>query len=114
LKPKPGQEPKDGRLLRALKTALRKTWLRLALDYPFVVMAIAAALLAGALSLYPTMGKDFLPAFNEETALVALTAAPGTSLGQTNEIADAADALLLSIPEVRSVGRRVGRAERGD
>lgn len=114
LRPKPGQEPQDGRLVRALKTAFRKTWLRLALDYPFVVMALAAALLAAALSLYPTMGKDFLPAFNEETALVALTAAPGTSLGQTNEIADAADALLLSIPEVRSVGRRVGRAERGD
>lgn len=114
LTPKPGQEPQDGRLVRALKTAFRKTWLRLALDYPFVVMALAAALLAAALSLYPTMGKDFLPAFNEETALVALTAAPGTSLGQTNEIADAADALLLSIPEVRSVGRRVGRAERGD
>jgi len=60
------------------------------------------------------MGKDFLPAFKEETALVALTTAPGTSLTQTNEIAAIADRLLKEVPEVRKVGRRVGRAERGD
>ena len=60
------------------------------------------------------MGKDFLPSFEEETALVALTTAPGTSLAQTAEIAAIADRLLLQIPEVRKVGRRQGRAERGD
>ena len=62
----------------------------------------------------PLMGKDFLPSFEEETALVALTTAPGTSLAQTAEIAAIADRLLLQIPEVRKVGRRQGRAERGD
>ncbi|MFV0338984.1 MAG: efflux RND transporter permease subunit, partial [Chthoniobacterales bacterium] len=104
----------DKRLVRAMKFILKNTWLRLALSQPLVVMAIAAALLIGALFLYPLMGKDFLPPFQEETALVALTTAPGTSLKQSNEVADMADKLLLEIPEVQTVGRRIGRAERGD
>lgn len=114
LRPKQGKEHQDSKLVRVLKSIFKHTWLRLALRAPFVVMALAAMLVAGALSLYPTMGQAFLPSFREETALVALTAAPGTSLTQTNAISDIADRLLLSIPEVRQVGRRVGRAERGD
>lgn len=114
LNPKTGKAHKDGFLIHSMKWILKNTWLRLALSQPIVVMTIGAFLLAGALTLYPLMGKDFLPSFNEETALVALTAAPGTSLTQMNEISAIADRLLLSIPEVRKVGRRIGRAERGD
>lgn len=114
LNPKEGKEHKDGFFAKSLKWVFKHTWLRLALDFPFAVLVFAGVLVAGALSLYPMMGKDFLPSFNEETALVALTAAPGTSLQHTNEISDIADKLLLAIPEVRKVGRRVGRAERGD
>ncbi|MGY8690923.1 MAG: efflux RND transporter permease subunit, partial [Verrucomicrobiales bacterium] len=114
LRPKQGKEHKDGKVVVALKAFFKHTWLRLSLGYPFVVMTVAAVLFAGALTLYPMMGQAFLPSFREETALVALTAAPGTSLTQTNAISDIADRLLLSIPEVRKVGRRVGRAERGD
>ncbi|MFV0414904.1 MAG: efflux RND transporter permease subunit [Chthoniobacterales bacterium] len=104
----------DKSLVRLMKYVLKNTWLRLALSQPFIVIAIALCLLIGALMLYPLMGKDFLPPFQEETALVALTTAPGTSLKQTNEVADMADKLLLKIPEIRTVGRRIGRAERGD
>ena len=104
----------DGTFVRGLKCALKKTWLKLALDKPFVVLSIAGTLIAGAITIYPMMGKDFLPTFEEETVLVALTTAPGTSLKQTAEIADIADKLLLNIPEIRKVGRRHGRAERGD
>lgn len=114
LNPKRGAIPKEGFLIRSMKWILERTWLRLALRFPFLAMGLAAALLAGALSLYPTMGKDFLPAFKEETVLVALTAAPGTSLAQMNEISEVADRLLLAIPEIRKIGRRIGRAERGD
>jgi Cu/Ag efflux pump CusA len=60
------------------------------------------------------MGKDFLPAFREETALVAVTSAPGTSLTEMNAIADVVEEQILAVPEVRQVGRRLGRAERGD
>ncbi|MBT3480286.1 MAG: efflux RND transporter permease subunit, partial [Opitutales bacterium] len=114
LNPKSGSQHKDGFIISSIKWILKNTWLRLALGQPIIVMLIGAVLLAGALPLYPRMGKDFLPAFNEETVLVALTTAPGTSLKQVNEVSGVADRLLLAIPEVRKVGRRVGRAERGD
>jgi Cu/Ag efflux pump CusA len=60
------------------------------------------------------MNKDFLPKFQEETALVAATTAPGTSLDEMNKISDVIEQQILSVPEVRKVGRRLGRAERGD
>ena len=114
LRPKAGAAVRDGWLVMAMKGLLKRTWLRLALDAPLFTLLVAALLLAGAVSLYPRMGKDFLPSFREETLLVALTAAPGTSLTQTSKLADIADRLLLTVPEVKKVGRRLGRAERGD
>jgi Cu/Ag efflux pump CusA len=60
------------------------------------------------------MGKDFLPSFKEETALTAATSAPGTSLDEMNRISDVIEEQILSVPEVQKVGRRLGRAERGD
>lgn len=114
LKPKAGHEHKDGRLVRTMKWVLEKTLLRLALSQPALVLIAAAVLLAGALSLYPKMNKDFLPKFQEETALVAATAAPGTSLEEMNRISDVLEQQILAVPEVQKVGRRLGRAERGD
>lgn len=104
----------DGWLVRQMKRLLRASLLRLALERPYPVLAIVIIVMAAALSLYPKMGKDFLPSFREETALVAATSAPGTSLEQMNEIADALERQILLVPEVDRVGRRLGRAERGD
>ncbi len=114
LRPKPGGEHSDGWLVRVLKKMLRVTALRWGLDYPFPVLAILLVGVLAAFSLYPQMGKDFLPTFKEETALVAATAAPGTSLEEMNRISDVIEEQILSVPEVRKVGRRLGRAERGD
>ncbi|MFD0894806.1 efflux RND transporter permease subunit [Luteolibacter ambystomatis] len=114
LRPKEGKAHEDGHLTRAMKWVLRKTLLKFALDQPYILLAITGALMAGAFLLYPTMGKDFLPAFKEETALVSTTTAPGTSLEQMNQVADVIERKLTAIPEVSKVGRRVGRAERGD
>jgi Cu/Ag efflux pump CusA len=79
-----------------------------------LVLAVALVLLVGSFSLYPKMNKDFLPKFQEETALVAATAAPGTSLEEMNKISDVIEQQILSVDGVSKVGRRLGRAERGD
>jgi CzcA family heavy metal efflux pump len=114
LKPKEGHEHQDGPITRLMKGLLKRTLLRLALSQPALVLVVALALLVAAISLYPQMNKDFLPKFQEETALVAATAAPGTSLEEMNKISDVIEQQILSVPEVRKVGRRLGRAERGD
>ena len=114
LRPKEGGAHKDGLVTRGMKWLLENTLLRLGLSQPFLLLGIVGMMVVGAFLLYPQMGKDFLPSFREETALISSTAAPGTSLDEMNNISDVIEQQLLSIPEVKKVGRRLGRAERGD
>ena len=114
LNPKAGVAHTDGWFVRFLKNLLRQTALRVGLNYPVPVLALLLVGVVVAFSLYPKMGKDFLPAFREETALIAVTSAPGTSLDEMNKISDVIEQQILAVPEVRKVGRRPGRAERGD
>ena len=114
LKPKEGHEHKDGPISRVMKWLLENTLLRFGLSQPYVLLVLVLLIVVGAFSLYPKMNKDFLPKFREETALVAATTAPGTSLEEMNRISDVLEQQILSVPEVRQVGRRLGRAERGD
>jgi CzcA family heavy metal efflux pump len=114
LKPKEGKEHRDGFLVRALKNFTQATFLRAAFSAPLVVIAVVILLVVAAGMLYPGMGKEFLPVFNEGSATISFASAPGSSLKQSNEVGKKAVELLMEIPEVKSVGRRAGRAERDD
>jgi CzcA family heavy metal efflux pump len=114
LKPKEGKEHRDGPLVRGLKFITRVTFLNAAFKAPLLVVALAILLVVAAGMLYPGMGKEFLPTFNEGSATISFASAPGTSLKQSNVIGARAVELLLEIPEVKTVGRRAGRAERDD
>jgi CzcA family heavy metal efflux pump len=108
------KDEKDGFVVRAMKWFVERTFLKVALGAPQLVLAFVGMLLVASLMLYPKMGKEFLPAFNEGSATISLAGAPGTSLAHSNEIGEAAVRLLQGIKEVKSVGRRAGRAERDD
>ncbi|MBK1828237.1 efflux RND transporter permease subunit [Haloferula rosea] len=115
LKPRAGRKPKgESALVRGLKWLHKHTWLKVALDAPILAVAIGLLALVGAIAVVPTMGRDFLPAFKEETAVVAMAAAPGTSITQTNELARVMSKRLMAVEGVKHVGQRLGRAERGD
>jgi CzcA family heavy metal efflux pump len=105
------QSEKDGWLVRKLKYFDEHFVLSHTLRHPYAVMGIALALVIVSFALYPMMGKEFLPEFNEGTATINVISAPGTSLKQSNRIGEIAEKLLLSVPEVISTGRRTGRAE---
>lgn len=104
-------DEKDGWLVRKLKAFDREVILKYTLRHPWVVMGIALILVSGSFTLYPIMGKEFLPEFNEGTATINVLSAPGTSLRQSNRIGEIAEKLLITVPEVISTGRRTGRAE---
>ncbi len=114
LNPKPGKGHGDVFFVRWLKAGFRATWMRLALAQPLLVIAITGVLMWFSWAAYSNMGRNFLPAFREPTALVAMTSAPGTSLKTTTELADVAQEQLLKLPGIRTAGYRAGRAERGD
>ncbi|MBN8457358.1 MAG: efflux RND transporter permease subunit [Verrucomicrobia bacterium] len=104
----------EGRLVRMLKWLLKNTLLRLSLDHPLLVLGGVACMLIAACSLYPLMGRDFLPAFHEETVIITTGAAPGTAMGEMEQLAAAIETKLRQVPEVNHIGRRIGRAERSD
>ncbi|MBA3543706.1 MAG: efflux RND transporter permease subunit, partial [Chthoniobacterales bacterium] len=102
---------KDSWLVRKLKNFDREFVLKHTLRHPYLIMGAALVLVLGSFALYPLMGKEFLPDFNEGTATINVLSAPGTSLTQSDRIGQIAEKLLLSVPEVISTGRRTGRAE---
>ncbi len=104
-------DDEDGWLVRQLKDLDRRFVLGPALRHPWLALGAAALLVVGSFSLYPLMGEEFLPEFNEGTATINVLVAPGTSLAESNRIGTIAERLLLSVPEVASTGRRTGRAE---
>ena len=58
-----------------------------------------------------TMGRSFLPEFNEGSLTIGTVSLPGISLEEANKIGASVDITLMSVPEVKSVTRRQGRAE---
>jgi heavy-metal exporter, HME family len=75
-----------------------------------VVIGVVGAVLASgyAAMLLP---RSFLPPFNEGTLVLSLQYTPGISLAESHRLGFVAERLLAQVPEVRSVGRRTGRAE---
>jgi HME family heavy-metal exporter len=72
-------------------------------------LIVAGVLAAGVGALL--LPRTFLPPFNEGTILVNLQYNPGISLAESNRLGTVAERLIKEIPEVRSLGRRTGRAE---
>ena len=114
LDPHEGKDHGDGLLVRGIKSFVKGTFLRVAFTQPTPILVGTSILLAASLCLWPLMGKEFLPAFNEGSATISVASGPGTALAHSNEIGEIGVQLLQSIPEVKSVGRRAGRAERDD
>ena len=111
LKPK---EEKDTWLVRGAKR-IYLPLLDWALDRKKGVVGAAVALLAGALALFPLLGKEFMPQLQEGAIMFRVVGIPSTSLDESIRVANVMDAKLREqYPQVRSVLATIGRAEKGE
>lgn len=71
-----------------------------------VAIAFVAALIA-----FCTLGRSFLPSFNEGSFTINVSTLPGVSLDVSDHIGREAEKIILSVPEIKTVARKTGRAE---
>lgn len=111
-----GRRPSSGKLLtepyvaRKLKTVYGRLLGR-ALTRHRQVLAVTAVLTVVAIVGFATLGRSFLPPFNEGSFTIGVSTLPGISLEESDRIGHRVEEALLAIPEVQTVGRKTGRAE---
>lgn len=104
------KEEKEPIVTRKLKEVYGKT-LNWALGHKAVVLGVTAALFAATLVIFAGLGRSFLPPFNEGSFTINVSTMPGVSLEESDKIGAKVEQILLSIPEIQTVGRKTGRAE---
>ena len=104
---KAGKEPALVRWLQKIYNVALEWVLR----HKKLTLGSVAALFAVALALFCSFGSSFLPAFNEGSFTINVSTLPGVSLEESDNVGRRAEMLLLSVPEIKTVARKTGRAE---
>lgn len=104
---KAGKEPALVRWLQKIYNVALE-WV---LSHKKLTLGSVAALFAVALGLFCSFGSSFLPAFNEGSFTINVSTLPGVSLAESDNVGRRAEMLLLSVPEIKTVARKTGRAE---
>ncbi len=107
---KSAEDEKDSFITRFLRKYY-KIALSWTLSNMKVVTGATVLLFIITLGVFFTLGRSFLPPFNEGSFTINVSSLPGISLEESDNIGRKAEELLLSVPEIKTVARKTGRAE---
>ncbi len=110
LKPK---EERDTFLVAGIKR-LYLPLLSWALEHKKTVVGSAMALLLASLSIFPFLGKEFMPELQEGSIMWRVTSIPSTSLEESIQVSHRIAKALGEYPEVETTLAMIGRAEKGE
>lgn len=110
LKGKSDKVEKDPLITAKLKSGYRKL-LEISFGHKRSILIATGGLFVVTLILFFTLGRSFLPSFNEGSFTINVSLMPGVSLEESDKIGREAEKIILSIPEVKCVSRKTGRAE---
>ena len=97
-------------VVRKLKIVYEKT-LRWSLIHKKWVLGVTGGVLVVSLIVFSSLGRSFLPPFNEGSFTINVSTVPGISIEESDKIGRMAENILLSVPEIQTVARKTGRAE---
>ncbi len=101
---------KEPRVANALRKGYEKL-LQKSFEHKKAVLYGTGALFLISMCLFFTLGRSFLPSFNEGAFTINVSTLPGISLEESDRVGREAEKIILSVPEIKTVARKTGRAE---
>ena len=104
------KQDKESYVARNLKIVYEKA-LKWTLIHKKWVLGATGCVVVVTVAVFFTLGRSFLPPFNEGSFTINVSTLPGISIDESDKIGRITDKILLSVPEIQTVGRKTGRAE---
>ncbi len=103
--------PEQKNPVNRLLTMVYMPALKVVLNFPKSTLVTALMFLA--LGLWPLdkIGSEFIPPLDEGDLMYMPTTYPGISIGQARQLLQQTDKLIYTVPEVKTVFGKIGRAE---
>ncbi|GFD84794.1 cation transporter [Alteromonas sp. KUL150] len=95
---------------RALERVYRPLLMR-SLNYPLVTLVAALVLLVSMYWPLSHLGSEFMPEIDEGDLMYMPTTYPSISVGKARELLQQTDKLIATLPEVKTVFGKIGRAD---